>query len=285
MRLRIMTEADIPAGMRLKEISGWNQTPEDWERFLNVHPNGCFLAEVDSRVVGTAATIPYEGKFAWIGMVLVDPEYRGRGIGTRLLEKAIGFLDEGKIPTMKLDATPLGKPLYEKLGFVTEYEIERLALNRDPEQLSNLEPTNAQHLISSSELEIVMARDAELFGADRSGLLKSLHRESPELISALWNAGKLIGYVFGRKGSFADHLGPLMATDAETCQKLVAAFLRGSSREKLIVDCLKSAGFGGDMLRQQGFHYSRTLTRMFRGENRFPGKHGELCAILGPEFG
>lgn len=280
-----MTEADIPAGMRLKEISGWNQTPEDWGRFLKARPNGCFVAEVDSRVVGTAATIPYEDKFAWIGMVLVDPEYRGRGIGTRLLEKAIAFLDEGKIPTMKLDATPLGKPLYEKLGFLTEYEIERLALNRDPEQLSNSEPTNAQHLISSSELEIVMARDAELFGADRSGLLKSLHRESPELISALWNAGKLIGYLFGRKGSFADHLGPLMATDAETCQKVVAAFLRGSSRENLIVDCLKSAGFAGDMLRQQGFHYSRTLTRMFRGENRFPGKHGELCAILGPEFG
>src|ERR1700740_2643423 len=107
MRLRAMAEADIPAGMRLKEISGWNQTAEDWGRFLNASPNGCFVAEFDSKVVGTAATISYEDKFAWIGMVLVDPKYRGRGIGTRLLEKTIAFLDEMRIPTMKLDATPL----------------------------------------------------------------------------------------------------------------------------------------------------------------------------------
>jgi GNAT superfamily N-acetyltransferase len=285
MRLRIMTEADIPAGMRLKEISGWNQTGEDWLRFLNASPNGCFVAEVDSKVVGTAATISYENKFAWIGMVLVDAEYRGRGIGTLLLEKTIAFLDEVKIPTMKLDATPQGKTLYEKLGFVTEYEIERLILKRGPEQLLNSQPTNAQGRISNAELEIVMARDRELFGADRSGLLKSLHQEAPELTFAVWNTGKLNGYIFGRKGSFADHLGPLMATDGETCQKLIAGFLRGSDREILIVDCLKSAGFGGDLLRQHEFRYSRPLTRMFRGQNRFPGKHGELCAILGPEFG
>ena len=285
MRLRTMLEADIPGGMRLKEISGWNQTDQDWRRFLDASPNGCFVAEVDSRVVGTAATIPYEEKFAWIGMVLVDPEYRGRGIGTRLLQETITYLDETKIPAMKLDATPQGKPLYEKLGFVTEYEIERLILERHPEQLLNSPPTGAQHRLSKSHLEIVIAADRELFGADRSGLLKSLDRQAPELTFAVLNNGELQGYVFGRKGSFADHMGPLMATDVGACRNLIAAFLQVSAREILVVDCLKSHSFAGDLLRQLGFRYSRPLTRMFRGSNRFPGKHGQLCAILGPEFG
>ena len=40
MRLRIMTMADIPAGMRLKEIAGWNQTAADWKRFLEASPKG-----------------------------------------------------------------------------------------------------------------------------------------------------------------------------------------------------------------------------------------------------
>jgi len=285
MRLRTMTQADIPAGMRLKEISGWNQTAQDWQRFLNASPNGCFIAELDSRAVGTATTVPYENKFAWIGMVLVDPEYRGRGIGTRLLQKTITYLDEIIMPTMKLDATPLGQPLYEKLGFVTEYEIERLILTRNPEQLSNFPLAPMQSGISNADLEIVAARDRELFGADRGDLLKSLHREAPELTSAVLNNGDVQGYVFGRKGSFADHIGPLMATDAETCRELVTAFLQGSARENLIVDCLISHSFAGGLLREHGFRYSRPLTRMFRGDNRFPGEHGELCAILGPEFG
>src|SRR5215475_6239116 len=78
MRLRTMTEADVPAGMRLKDLSGWNQTEHDWQRFLSASPHGCFVAEMDGQVVGTVATISYENKFAWIGMVLVDPARRGR---------------------------------------------------------------------------------------------------------------------------------------------------------------------------------------------------------------
>src|SRR4030095_4066173 len=35
MRPRTTTKADIPAGMRLKEIAGWNQTEADWQRFLH----------------------------------------------------------------------------------------------------------------------------------------------------------------------------------------------------------------------------------------------------------
>jgi GNAT superfamily N-acetyltransferase len=114
--LRVMTPDDIPAGMRLKEISGWNQTRGDWERFLTASPQGCFVADISEGVRGTATTISYEGRFAWIGMVLVDPEWRGKGIGTKLLRKAIEHLDGCGLLSIKLDATPQGKPLYEKLG-------------------------------------------------------------------------------------------------------------------------------------------------------------------------
>src|ERR1700753_4315332 len=82
------------------------------------------------KIVGTAATLPYEDKFAWIGMVLVDPDYRNRGIGTTLLHRAVEYLDGAGIETLKLDATTAGKPLYEKIGFVTEYEIDRWVLKR-----------------------------------------------------------------------------------------------------------------------------------------------------------
>ena len=130
MRLRTMTRTDIPAGIRLKEIAGWNQTAADWERFLNASPEGCFVAEVGGKVCGTATTISYEKRFAWVGMVLVDPEYRSHGIGTKLLERAIEYLDTSKIPTVKLDATPLGRPLYEKLGFHTLHSFDAFVWNR-----------------------------------------------------------------------------------------------------------------------------------------------------------
>src|SRR2546426_10308735 len=57
-RLRVMTEADIPAGMRLKELAGWNQTPSDWERFLRASPAGCSVAErSEERRVGESVDL------------------------------------------------------------------------------------------------------------------------------------------------------------------------------------------------------------------------------------
>jgi GNAT superfamily N-acetyltransferase len=279
-----MTKHDIPAGLRLKELAGWNQIAADWNRFLDASPKGCFVAEVEGKVCGTATTISFENKFAWIGMVLVDPEYRSRGIGTKLLERTIEHLDQQKIPTMKLDATPQGKPLYEKLGFVTEYGIERWVLKR-PRQ-ADMEIVDSKcELLSPAQLGSILGKDREVFGADRSSLLRSLYGETPNYAMSVWNNSTLQGYTFGRKGSFADHLGPWMAEDSAAARPLLHGFLARSSRETLIVDCLTANAVALELLRTLGFRYARTLTRMARGPNGYPGKPDTVCAILGPEFG
>jgi GNAT superfamily N-acetyltransferase len=285
MRLRTMTKADIPAGLWLKEIAGWNQTAADWKRFLQASPEGCFVAEEDGRVCGTAATITFENRFAWVGMVLVDPEYRSRGIGTRLLERAIEYLDGQKILAIKLDATPQGKPLYEKLQFVSEYGIERWTLGQSPSEMVKTSALRAREPLSARLLPSILEADKEIFGADRSFLLKSLHEDAPDFTSAISNAGVIQGYAFGRRGSLADHLGPWMARDASTARQLLETFLAHSSREVQIVDCLKSNTIAGGLLKPFGFNYSRPLTRMYRGSNDHPGRSDLLCAILGPEFG
>ena len=285
MRFRSMTMADIPAGMRLKEIAGWNQTAADWKRFLEASPGGCFAAEEDGRVCGTVTTISFERRFAWVGMVLVDPEYRNRGIGTRLLERAIEHLDDLKIPAIKLDATPQGKPLYEKLKFVSEYEIERWTLRKSSYGAAKASGSGARDSLSPGLLESICKADQEVFGADRSLLLRSLDEDAPEFTAGIWNAGAIEGYAFGRRGSFADQLGPWTARDASTARRLLEAFLAHSTREIQVVDYLKSNSIAGGLLRSFGFSYSRSLTRMYRGLNEHPGRSELLCAILGPEFG
>jgi GNAT superfamily N-acetyltransferase len=278
-KLRVMTMADVPGGMRLKDIAGWNQTPVDWERFLRASPAGCFVAEADGRVVGTATTITYEGRFAWISMVLVDPEYRGQGLGTRLLEKTIEYLDACRVPSLKLDATPQGKPIYEKLGFASEYEIERWVLRRSPGAGA------APGAATRPDLNRVLTLDREVFGANRSELLRSLDRETAAFTLAIQQHGDLAAYAFGRRGSRADHLGPWMARERAAAEELLHGFLGRSRRETVFVDALKSNAFALPLLRACEFEFSRPLTRMVRGPNTDPGRSELLCAILGPEFG
>ena len=283
MRLRTMTKLDVPAGLRLNRLAGWNQTDADWHRFLDAGPDGCFVAEEEARVCGTATTINYENRFAWIGMVLVDPEFQKRGIGTQLLNKTIEYLDHQKIPTMKLDATPQGQPLYAKLGFVPEYEIERWILRRS----LNTSPgaSHSSHSQTEGQVDLLVKFDRKLFGADRSFLLNSLRCSFPTLTTNIWSNGLLQGYAFGRSGLFADHLGPWVANSRATAEHLLLEFLARSSRETLLVDCLSSNSVAIELLRSHGFTRSRLLTRMFRGPNAHPGNRESLFAIVGPEFG
>jgi GNAT superfamily N-acetyltransferase len=294
-----MTKADIPAGMKLKEIAGWNQTPSDWERFLDSSPQGCFVAESGGQVVGTATTIVYEGRFAWIGMVLVDPAHRGQGLGTKLLKRTIEFLDSQRVPTIKLDATPQGKPIYEKLGFVPEFEIERRTLIRPFWEATCPPPEEPE------EITEIFPLDLEVFGADRSSLLLSLHCDAPQFTQAIRGRGRpirdavgrlhfthairqqgaVVGYALGRHGSRADHLGPWVARDESTARELLDAFLRVSPRETVYVDCVRANPWALRLLRNRGFELARPLTRMYRGPNHYPGRFELLCAILGPEFG
>ncbi|HLY59492.1 MAG TPA: GNAT family N-acetyltransferase [Terriglobia bacterium] len=279
MKLREMTIADIPAGMRLKDLAGWNQTPEDWQRFLQSNPKGCFVAESEGAVCGTVTTIIYEERLAWIGMVLVDPKNRGQGIGTQLLERAIEHLDARHISTIKLDATPQGKPIYERLGFVAEFEIERWTLARQALTM----PT--EHQLGKPELQGILELDRIVFGADRKHLLASLHQSAPEFTLSVSRGNNIAAYSFGRRGARADHLGPWMAEDESGAREILDEFLRRSQRDTIFVDCLKSNPFAGGLLRAVRCQVARPLTRMERGSNAHPGRPDLLCAILGPEFG
>ena len=123
---RVMTPDDIPFGMELKGHAGWNQTEQDWRRFLRLNPEGCFVGLIDGQAAGTITTTVYERRLAWIGMVLVHPSFRRRGLGSAMLCHALDYLNRRGVQTVKLDATDAGRKVYEPLGFVDEVPMERL---------------------------------------------------------------------------------------------------------------------------------------------------------------
>src|SRR5258708_4199172 len=124
IRIRPMTFADQGLGLRLRQQAGWNQTPADWARFLNLQTDGCFVAEEDGIAAGTVTTCVF-GSVAWIGMMLVEQSRRGHGIGRALMMHALAFLEDKKVRTIRLDATAQGELLYRKFGFLPLYPLGR----------------------------------------------------------------------------------------------------------------------------------------------------------------
>ena len=104
--MRNMTLDDIPSGLRLCRLSGWNQVMEDWATFLRAQSGACRVAESDGAVVGTVATLRFGEPFSWIAMVLVDPAVRGQGIGTDLLREALAILEDERVHSLGRHARP-----------------------------------------------------------------------------------------------------------------------------------------------------------------------------------
>ena len=53
--IRLLTPADIPAAMRLKQAAGWNQTVAGWNTILRLAPETCFGLEYDCTLAATTA--------------------------------------------------------------------------------------------------------------------------------------------------------------------------------------------------------------------------------------
>ncbi|MCY3021404.1 MAG: GNAT family N-acetyltransferase [Planctomycetota bacterium] len=155
---RLLQTADLRAAQRLRELAHWNQTDQDWLNLLAMEPQGCFAAEVNGVAIGTATTTRFlpasgPGSFGWVGMVLVHPDFRGHGIGSTLLRRAIDYLRACGVETVKLDATPLGRPVYLKHGFLDECSLERWQGMAGPMQA----PSRATRPLAASDLASVIA--------------------------------------------------------------------------------------------------------------------------------
>lgn len=65
------------------------------------------------------------GKKAYIMNMYTVPEYRRRGIAYQTLDKLVKEAKERGISAISLEATDMGRPLYEKYGFVKlDHEME-----------------------------------------------------------------------------------------------------------------------------------------------------------------
>ena len=85
-----------------------------------------WLAKDDEKIVGTSSVSFYvlppnamrlSGKVAYIGNMFTYPDYRRQGIATKLFDLSIGSAKEYGCTEICLDATEMGRPLYEKYGF------------------------------------------------------------------------------------------------------------------------------------------------------------------------
>ena len=281
-----MAGTDVPFADRVRDSAGWNQSLQDWRRLLRHDPRGCFVAEWNGRPAGTATTTVYSKDLAWIGMVLVDPAMRRRGIGTALLAHCIEHLRRSGVGCIKLDATPMGRKVYDPLGFVAEWSLSRwetAELPACPGRRRSSAAPNPRPL-ESGGIGSVAGLDAAAFGVARNRMLSMLAAQSATRVLTD-GAGRTVGYGMLRPGRRAHYLGPMAAEEESSGIALADDLLGGVQGQSLYWDIPDANRAAIGVARRRGMHRQRSLTRMYLGENTTPGRPAALWAIAAPEIG
>lgn len=278
LQIRRMTHADVPLGMRLVEEAGWNQTANDWGRFLAMEPEGCFVAEWDGRPVATATACRL-GSVAWIAAVLVEAALRGRGIGTRMVQHALAYLDDRGIQTVRLDATALGRPIYERLGFSTQSRVARFVGVARPGGFYDYVRT-----VSAEHFAAILDLDRLATGTDRRRLIEGLCHQEPGRLRAYYAPDGVLGYLMWRRGRLAIQLGPAVAASPEVGIALLETAMTDCQGELVYVDILAENAPAIAWAESRGLAIQREFDRMCRGVP-VRDRVDLLWASSGPEHG
>lgn len=117
MNVNIISQFELQ-GIKHLQPEGWSDIAIEFEFYINSNFCTPIKFELDGKIVGIGASIAFE-KTAWLAHIIVDNNYRNKGIGYEIVHELINQLKRDfSTETFLLIATELGRPVYIKYGFI-----------------------------------------------------------------------------------------------------------------------------------------------------------------------
>jgi GNAT superfamily N-acetyltransferase len=259
--------------------AGWNQVAADW-RMMLAAGRGFGIREAGGWIA-SALALPLGPAVWWISMLLVAQRRRGQGHGTRLLARCIAEI-EMTGAAIGLDATEFGRPIYLPLGFRDVFALSRW--HGEQAQVMRPPPRIGLRAATPADLARIADYDEARSGFTRAAVLADLFARAPALAHvAQCGNGRLAGYVLGRDGYRATHIGPIVAEDTAIGVALLSSAAARASRG-FIVDVPDHHHSIGRWLEAQGASASRRFMRMLRGTAPAVEDGRYVFALAGPEL-
>lgn len=218
MDIRTMTQADLALALDWAAQEGWNPGLHDAECFHAADPQGFLMGWIDGAPVASISVVRYGERFAFLGLYIVRPGFRGQGHGWALWQAGMK-LAPGR--SIGLDGVVAQQDNYRRSGFVLagrnirhEGRAGGSGGGADPDVLP----------LASVPWPQVEALDQAMFGTSRAAFLRAWLAQSGAVALGLRAAdGTLAGYGVIRPCRQGHKIGPLFAPTPEAARRLFAA--------------------------------------------------------------
>jgi|GEM_PF-559869 len=271
--------------------AGWSFTLQQAQLFLSATDCALGYFDQEEELLATATLFPYSHGIATLGNVLVKEQYRRQGLGRRIVEECLASAEDPLSSTL-LIATPLGYPLYQRLGFTTVGHVLRFVLENSPAE-SNTVIQNTPQVFSDGNItplerepgdalnSLLVKMDETTFGANRASVYHPLLAVIQAGRMFYNQTSQLTGFALATKRSDLLYVGPVIAEDAGVAEALICSII-GSWHGPVRVDVLHHQNQVQEKLRKLGFVQVQSSPLMVKGPLALPGQRNRYYGILDP---
>jgi len=227
LNTRQMLFQEMPFAINAAELEGWNPGINDADAFYHTDPNGFFIAEIDGKLIGSISGVAYNDHYGFIGLFVVDPQYRGQWHGIQLGKVALEYLGERNVG---LDGVLEKQMAYQSFGFNYAYKNIRF----EGKARSKKPPTALP--ISDVDFNKLLEYDRKIFLVPRTEFLRRWITQVDSVGYYLENESHLLGYGVLRKCITGYRVGPLFADNETMAVEILEALLSNIPGEAYYLD-------------------------------------------------
>lgn len=275
-----MTLADLDVALGWARAEGWNPGLADAAPFHATDPSGFLMGWLDGEPVSSISVVKYGETFAFLGLYIVRPEFRGRGLGRAIWDAGIASAGARSIG---LDGVVAQQENYRHSGFAWSHANARWggALNISPPVAAEVRP------IAAADIDAVVAYDRELFGVDRGSFIAGWLAAdgTRQSFGYAQSDGSLGGYASIRRCAEGYKIGPLFADAPAIAEALIAACAGVADGAKVTVDIPAPNAAAVAMARSLGLTPSFETARMYRGDTAPRLPLGRIYGVTTLELG
>jgi len=276
--LRTASLDDVTQMLNWAAEEGWNPGLDDAVAFHAADSNGFFVADVDGQMVAAISVVNHSDVFAFLGLYICHPEFRGQGIGLALWEHA---LRHSGARTVGLDGVAEQQENYARSGFVAAGSTERFEGTVPGADMWGTRP-----VITTQDAAQIARLDLAANGFTRGAFLSRWIEDTPTRKTVvLEQNGQITGYATARLCRKGCKIGPVVAPDPAGATCLIAAAATRVGADLVTVDVpAEQSGFSAT-LAGMGFVSGFSTARMYRGPAPKPTQAQTLFGVATLELG